>query len=1282
MKCSLLALSQKMLHPRLFPLARLLLFIITTVPVFAQNVTEEWARRYNSEGSGDEFFQASVADAEGNLYLTSTSFTAPAFRFGASQQHGVILTVKYSPSGELLWASRFAADSTLDVYGYKDEARAITVDASGGVYVAAIRQAETNLNQTAILFKLNAVDGSQSWSVAYPDGVKEINALAVDRASGVYLTGSIVTGVSTTSCLTIKYSSENGVRLWEKQYGGTAGEGNSAFAVGVDNRGGVVVTGKSYHSYIPSRGVGRVVYDIVTIKYDADDGEERWVSTYTGDTIPDIGPFRVPQKVVLSIDEGGEVYVSGQLGGEGKVATIKYGNQDGKRVWAALRRNSGLRVDPSMVLDGSGGVYVAGAQQAENNYNNRLFLVKYNASNGAQLWQNTYSGATENNFSAPLVATGDADDVFLTSTSSKDGVSKGFVTVRYSTTTGTQLWDKFYTASLSNIGYYRGLVFIEDRVSLIVDSAGNPYVMGSAYTKARENSDLFIIRYNDADGSPAFEKRHDAVASTHDYVRASVVDAEGNSYLAGNSLSNGSESDGIIVKYSSKGEKLWARTYGGGTADWLSGIVLDGAGGVYVTGSTGNQNTDFLTLKLAISDGSVVWEALYDSGFDGYDAAHAIAVDGLGGVYVTGMSYGSTTSSDYATMKYNASDGKQVWVKRFNSGNNKSDHANAIQVDRTGGVYVTGSAEFTNMKHGGDFATIKYNATDGEQLWMARYDGGEGYDAAIALTLDDANGIYVAGRSIGKDNQDVFATVKYDASEGKQLWVSTYGSEGKSNHVNAIAADNRGGVYVTGYGYSSLPEQGLLAEYVTVKYKASDGEQAWVQAYGEALSDSRANAIALDSSGGVYVTGHHRTHDTNGYKGAAVTIKYNGADGAVLWKVRKEGKEEEGATVGLDQAGNVYVAGFSNSNLTYGDLLLVKYTQTAPCVPVTEQAISGPSLVRVGSSTTSSVYSLRGTGASVFDWHVGGDYRVSINGQGTEEIEVYWPTEAGFYEVDVLYSRGELCPEYSERLKVGLYDPDAGYVLGAGWYESPVNPALPGMQTGGKAYFAFASWYGDDATTVYGYTAFRFSAGGLTFQSAAHTPMRLVVYRDNQANYIGTGSVNGKEGYGFMVSVRDGDLLASPEADRLRLKVWEIATGTVVYDTQAGEDEVAFPATAIGAGQIVIYRPIGLSRTEVAAAAAAASRELAPLEPQSLETYPTVFAGKATVSFTSERDEEYALEVFDLSGVSVKKIGSGVAQAGKRQELTFDSKGLADGLYLVRLVSGKQVQTAKIVIRR
>src|SRR6266508_2177059 len=119
------------------------------------------------------------------------------------------------------------------------------------------------------------------------------------------------------------------------------------------------------------------------------------------------------------------------------------------------------------------------------------------------------------------------------------------------------------------------------------------------------------------------------------------------------------------------------------------------------------------------------WVRNYSSGYDpAFAFAYALAVDTSGNVYVTGSSYGANGLADYATIKYRSS-GETLWVQRYNGqgdnwdahyngAGNSDDRPNAVAVDASGNVYVTGYSS-------NDYATIKYSPS-GIQQWVARYN--------------------------------------------------------------------------------------------------------------------------------------------------------------------------------------------------------------------------------------------------------------------------------------------------------------------------------------------------------------------------------------------------------------------------------------------------------------------------------------------------------------------------------------------------------------------------------
>ena len=106
---------------------------------------------------------------------------------------------------------------------------------------------------------------------------------------------------------------------------------------------------------------------------------------------------------------------------------------------------------------------------------------------------------------------------------------------------------------------------------------------------------------------------------------------------------------------------------------------------------------------------------------------------------------------------------------------------------------------------------------------------------------------------------------------GSELWPARYvGIGGAKDEGSAIASDDYGYVYVT--GYTNPASSGLLYNYVTIKYNPTNGETLWTRIYNYADSSDIAYDIAVDNSGNVYVTGFSRGFGVvnNDY----ATIKY------------------------------------------------------------------------------------------------------------------------------------------------------------------------------------------------------------------------------------------------------------------------------------------------------------------------------------------------------------------------------------------------------------------------
>ena len=176
----------------------------------------------------------------------------------------------------------------------------------------------------------------------------------------------------------------------------------------------------------------------------------------------------------------------------------------------------------------------------------------------------------------------------------------------------------------------------------------------------------------------------------------------------------------------------------------------------------------------------------------------------------------------------------------------------------------------------------------------------------------------------------------------------------------------------------------------------------------------------------------------------------------------------------------------------------------------------------------------------------------------------------GIYTVTVQVSDDDGATGSAQFLYVVVYDPAGGFVTGGGLIDSQAGAYVPDPSVAGRAQFAFISKYQKGASIPQGTTSFRFNAADFVFASTSY---EWLVVSGAKATYKGRGTVNGAGDYGFLLSTVDGDSQAVPGPDRLRLKVWDRAAGTVIYDNQLGAADDAPAATTIAAGAITVSAP-------------------------------------------------------------------------------------------------------------
>jgi len=168
------------------------------------------------------------------------------------------------------------------------------------------------------------------------------------------------------------------------------------------------------------------------------------------------------------------------------------------------------------------------------------------------------------------------------------------------------------------------------------------------------------------------------------------------------------------------------------------------------------------------------------------------------------------------------------------------------------------------------------------------------------------------------------------------------------------------------------------------------------------------------------------------------------------------------------------------------------------------------------------------------------------------------PDEAGVYTLTVRVKDDDN-GEGSASVMIVVYDPSAGFVTGGGWIQSAAGAYKPDASLSGKATFGFVSKYKKGATIPEGNTEFQFHAGGMNFHSVNYQWL-VVNQAGTNAQFKGTGTINGQGSYTFMLWATDG----GNSGDKFRMQITDDNNGdATVYDN--GVDQV------IAGGSIVIH---------------------------------------------------------------------------------------------------------------
>ncbi|MCC6721217.1 MAG: T9SS type A sorting domain-containing protein [Bacteroidia bacterium] len=360
------------------------------------------------------------------------------------------------------------------------------------------------------------------------------------------------------------------------------------------------------------------------------------------------------------------------------------------------------------------------------------------------------------------------------------------------------------------------------------------------------------------------------------------------------------------------------------------------------------------------------------------------------GYYHSGsIQFGSTTLPSSTLfriffVKYNSA-GVLQWAKQIGTASNHNT-AIDLKVDANGMVYILANTQEATLDLGNGYSVtnpfgpgynnyfvVKYNSDgDAKMVINGAKDGGTNGVEGRALDIDINGNIYVAGSfgsltyiQFGPTGTDTLIGVQY-----KNSFLVKYNSSGVFQKVirvfsKEIGAENGGSramrvdaegnnVYVAGNVYKDPPNYN---DIFVEKIPLNSGT-GWRKEYGGTKTDE-AVGIALDNSGGVYVTGNFEGDALafgsstvyNAKSGSGLNSRYLlklDKNGTEHYSVRLNNAENSHSTsVDADNNGNVYISGygvdtlFLGSPMSYFDVSVIRLNSNNGTVLSTHRAGDG-----------------------------------------------------------------------------------------------------------------------------------------------------------------------------------------------------------------------------------------------------------------------------------------------------------------------------------------------------
>lgn len=354
---------------------------------------------------------------------------------------------------------------------------------------------------------------------------------------------------------------------------------------------------------------------------------------------------------------------------------------------------------------------------------------------------------------------------------------------------------------------------------------------------------LIIMFLNKIEGQITFEKWYGGTNSDGGYDIQQTVD--GGYIIVGYTTSYGvGMEDVFLIKTNSRGDTLWAKTYGGSLTDVGLSVQQTAEHGYIIAGFTNSYGAGMEDVYLIRTDsiGTSLWEKTY--GGTNYEDGLSIQKTADCGYIIVGYaeSYGAGLGDVYLIKTDSLGD--TLWTKTY--GGIEYDIGCSVQQTNDGGYIITGQT----YSYGAGWDDVYLIKTDsfGDTLWTKTY-GTSDCEIGISVIQCDNGDYIIAGNRANVGEPEDLYLIKTD-SLGGILWTKIYGGASSETGIS-IQLTNDSGYIIAGYTGS----YGAGLEDVYLIKIDSFGDTLWTKTYGGNLQDW-GYSVRQTSDGGYIIVGY------------------------------------------------------------------------------------------------------------------------------------------------------------------------------------------------------------------------------------------------------------------------------------------------------------------------------------------------------------------------------------------------------------------------------------------